>query len=73
MVRVYLSIKSPIQIQLEEVNKNQVSSTEEQLKAKTFLETQLNNEERNYVIALNLVSDVPNWLAQSMHFPCISV
>ena len=39
------------------------SSTEEQLKAKTFLETQLNNKERNYVIALNLVSDVPNWLA----------
>ena len=39
------------------------SSTEEQLKAKTFLETQLNNEEKNYVIALNLVSDVPNWLA----------
>ena len=45
------------------------SSTEEQLKAKTFLENQLNGKEKNYVIALNLVSNVPNWLASINALP----
>ena len=45
------------------------SSTEEQLKAKTFLENQLNDKEKNYVIALNLVSNVPNWLASINALP----
>ena len=45
------------------------SSTEEQLRAKSFLEEELNSKEENYVVALNLISNVPNWLANINAFP----
>ncbi|OUV02281.1 MAG: protein translocase subunit SecD [Betaproteobacteria bacterium TMED82] len=47
------------------------SSTEEQLKGKDLIEEMLNTDKKNpsYVVALNLVSSVPNWLANLNAFP----
>jgi preprotein translocase subunit SecD len=48
-------------------------NTDTQLKARDLVNQKLNADpkEPNYIVALNLLSNTPNWLSSIMPFPCL--